>query len=52
MPVMRRKLTWTSRDAFTHRPGWVIGGPVFRYYYSIWNGRDLKMSFAKPIWKL
>ncbi len=29
-------------------PGWIFGSPLFKYYYTAWNGIDLTMGFAAP----
>ncbi|KAH8903387.1 acid protease [Coniochaeta sp. PMI_546] len=35
-----------------HRnPGWTIGSPLFKNYYTVWNGRDLTFGIARPNWK-
>jgi aspartyl protease len=28
---------------------WIVGSPLLKNYYTIWNGIDLTMGFAKPI---
>ncbi|OIW26654.1 acid protease [Coniochaeta ligniaria NRRL 30616] len=35
-----------------HRnPGWTIGAPLFKNYYTVWNGRDMTFGIARPKWK-
>ena len=38
-------------DSVNNNPYWLIGTPLLRNYYTIWNGRDLTLGFARPKWK-
>jgi len=29
-------------------PTWILGGPLFKEYYTVWNGRDMTIGWAEP----
>ncbi|KAK0725489.1 aspartic peptidase domain-containing protein [Lasiosphaeris hirsuta] len=40
-----------ARDPIQQRPAWVLGSPAFKAYYTVWNGADMTIGFAKPATK-
>ncbi|KAK3346861.1 aspartic peptidase domain-containing protein [Lasiosphaeria hispida] len=40
-----------ARDPIRQRPAWVLGSPAFKAYYTVWNGADMTIGFAKPATK-
>lgn len=47
----RRCLTIRNSDPVHHNPAWTFGVPLFKNYYTAWNGRDLTFGIARPNWK-
>ncbi|KAK3321906.1 aspartic peptidase domain-containing protein [Apodospora peruviana] len=39
-----------ARDPIHGRPGWVFGSPLFKAYYTVWNGAAMEMGFAEPVY--
>ncbi|KAK3384872.1 aspartic peptidase domain-containing protein [Podospora didyma] len=39
-----------AREPLEGRPAWVFGSPLLKSYYTVWNGVDMTMGFAKPSW--
>ncbi|KAB5526417.1 aspartic peptidase domain-containing protein [Coniochaeta sp. 2T2.1] len=40
-----------ARERANRNPGWVFGAPIFKNYYTVWNGRTLTFGVARPKWK-